>query len=83
MVRPDQLDSIHTTSLSSSGLTVREEFKFDFYCLIATTLLHIWSAHWRYIFHQETFWPHGVSAQATLHLRRIHAEEQNRFRSPG
>ncbi|KAI7849475.1 hypothetical protein BDC45DRAFT_573855 [Circinella umbellata] len=81
LVLPDQLEITHITSLSASALAVREEFKFDSFCLIATTLLHLWRAHWRFVFHQETFWPHSVSAHATLHLRKIHAEETHKIQS--
>ena len=79
LVSPNTLIIDHIISLSLPDLPVRPEFKLAFFDIFATTLFQIWSAHWQFVFHQTTFWSHGVIAKTILHLRKIHLEQQHAF----
>ncbi|KAI9313739.1 hypothetical protein BX666DRAFT_537031 [Dichotomocladium elegans] len=60
-----------TPALPASG---RPHLRVDLGQVIACTVLAIWQAHWRFVYHNERFWQNAVTACATLPIHRLDAE---------
>ena len=72
---------VYTLLLLLLSLPLSLLFLSSLLSIIAITLLHIWSAHWLFVFQERRFWPNGIAAKAVLHIHKVQAEYQQKLRS--
>ena len=82
LTHPENLSVDYSTSLSAPSLPVRPDLHLDCYDIIVITLIHIWSAHWLFVFQERRFRRNGVAAKAVLHIHQVQAEYQQKPSSP-
>ncbi|KAI8136845.1 hypothetical protein BJV82DRAFT_526414, partial [Fennellomyces sp. T-0311] len=51
------VQAVHIPDITSPSPPTLPDLAIDGQCVIATTLVAIWSAHWRLQFQGKTFWP--------------------------